>query len=40
MKKILIIEDDEIVATVYRNKLTSEGFLVQIATDGEQDRRR
>ncbi|MGH7994618.1 MAG: response regulator transcription factor, partial [Limisphaerales bacterium] len=35
MKKILIIEDDQIVAHVYRNKLTAEGYQTEIAPDGE-----
>jgi DNA-binding response OmpR family regulator len=35
MKKILIIEDDQIVANVYRNKLVVEGYLAEIALDGE-----
>jgi len=35
MKKILIIEDDQIVANIYRNKLNVEGFSVEIALDGE-----
>ena len=35
MKKILIIEDDPIVANVYRNKLAVEGYQTEIATDGE-----
>ena len=26
MKKVLIIEDDQIVANVYRNKLAVEGY--------------
>lgn len=34
MKKILIIEDDQIVANIYRNKFTVEGFQVEIAADG------
>lgn len=34
MKKILIIEDDQIVANVYRNKFSLEGFDVDIANDG------
>src|SRR5215472_1090545 len=34
MKKILIIEDDQIVANIYRNKFTVEGFHVEIASDG------
>jgi CheY-like chemotaxis protein len=35
MKKILIIEDNQIVANVYRNKLAVEGYLAEIATEGE-----
>src|SRR5665213_1622233 len=35
MKKILIIEDDQIVANVYRNKLAVEGYSVEVASDGE-----
>jgi len=35
MKKILIIEDDQIVANVYRNKLAVEGYQAEIAPDGE-----
>ena len=34
MKKILIIEDDQIVANIYRNKFSVEGFQVEIAQDG------
>jgi CheY-like chemotaxis protein len=35
MKKILIIEDDQIVANVYRNKLAVEGYGTDVASDGE-----
>src|SRR5260221_7414520 len=35
MKKILIIEDDQLVDNIYRNKFTVEGFLVETALDGE-----
>ena len=35
MKKILIIEDDQIVANVYRNKLAVEGYQTEAAPDGE-----
>ena len=35
MKKILIIEDDQIVANVYRNKLAVEGYTTEVAGDGE-----
>ena len=35
MQKILIIEDDQIVANIYRNKLAVDGFAVEVAHDGE-----
>ena len=35
MKKILIIEDDQIVSNVYRNKLAMEGYQAEVALDGE-----
>lgn len=35
MKRILIIEDDQIVANVYRNKLAVEGYKAEVASDGE-----
>src|SRR5471032_2123188 len=35
MKKILIVEDNQVVANVYRNKLAVEGYQVEIAADGE-----
>ena len=35
MKKILLIEDDQIVANVYRNKLAVEGYQTETAADGE-----
>jgi CheY-like chemotaxis protein len=35
MKKILIVEDDAIVASIYRNKLRNEGYEVDVASDGE-----
>jgi DNA-binding response OmpR family regulator len=35
MKKILLIEDNQIVANVYRNKLVVEGYETEIAHDGE-----
>lgn len=34
MKKILIVEDDLIVANIYRNKFAVEGYEVEIAADG------
>ena len=35
MKKMLIIEDDQIVGNIYRHKFQVEGFQVSLATDGE-----
>ncbi len=35
MKKILLIEDDQVFAHAYRNKLLHEGFQVELAYDGE-----
>ena len=35
MSKILIIEDDQIVANIYRNKFRIEGYEVEVALDGE-----
>jgi len=34
MKKILIIEDDQVVANIYRNKFSVEGYQVEVAGDG------
>lgn len=34
MKKILIVEDDQLVANIYRNKFLLEGFRVETAPDG------
>jgi DNA-binding response OmpR family regulator len=34
MNKILIIEDDQLVANIYRNKFSLENFEVEIALDG------
>lgn len=34
MKKILIVEDDQIVANIYSNKFSVEGYKVEIAHDG------
>lgn len=35
MKKLLIVEDDQIVGTIYRHKFQAAGFEVELATDGE-----
>ena len=34
MKKVLIVEDDQIVANIYRNKFAVDGFDVEVALDG------
>jgi DNA-binding response OmpR family regulator/HPt (histidine-containing phosphotransfer) domain-containing protein len=36
MKKILIIEDDQIIANIYRNKFQVDGYQVETALDGEK----
>ncbi|MFH0852241.1 MAG: response regulator [bacterium] len=36
MKKILIIEDEKVLLEVLQKKLTSEGFQVDIAQDGDE----
>ena len=35
-KKILIIEDEEIITDLLKRKLTKEGYRVDVAYDGEQ----
>lgn len=35
-KKILLVEDDEILASIYRARLEMEGFEVREVHDGEQ----
>lgn len=35
MKKILIVEDDKVVSSIYRNKLQNEGYEVDVAGDGD-----
>lgn len=35
MYKIFIIEDDEIVAEIYKSKIEAEGYSVEVAFDGE-----
>ncbi len=34
MKRILVVEDNQVVASVYRAKLQAEGFQVEVASDG------
>ena len=35
MKKLLIIEDDRIIASIYSKKFAVEGFNVEVAEDGQ-----
>ena len=35
MKKVLIIEDDQLIANIYRNKFLVAGYQVEITPDGE-----
>lgn len=35
MPKIVVVEDQQVLATVYRNKFTAEGYQVEVASDGE-----
>jgi CheY-like chemotaxis protein len=35
MYKIVVVEDQQVLATVYRNKFVAEGYEVEVATDGE-----
>jgi DNA-binding response OmpR family regulator len=35
MKKVLIIEDDQVIANIYRNKFTVDGYQTELAFDGE-----
>src|SRR5438132_9941557 len=34
MKKVLIVEDDQIVANIYRTRFSTDGFQVEVALDG------
>lgn len=35
MKKLLIIEDDKIISSIYSNKFSQEGYAVRVAFDGD-----
>src|SRR2546423_1429968 len=35
MKKVIIVEDDPIVASIYKTRLEKEGYEVEIAADGQ-----
>src|ERR1041385_3563628 len=36
MKRILIVEDEPVIATVYKNKFERYGFQTEVAKDGEE----
>ena len=36
MKTIVVVEDQPVLASAYRNKFKGEGFNVEVAHDGEQ----
>ncbi len=36
MRKLLLIEDDRIISGIYQRKFTSDGFQVEVASDGER----
>ena len=36
MKRIVVVDDQPILGTIYRTKFTAEGFHVEVAADGEQ----
>ena len=40
MRRVLLIEDDRFIADMYRIKLESEGWNVEVAADGEAGLRR
>src|SRR6266404_4686004 len=36
MKRIIVVDDQPILGTIYRTKFTAEGFQVDVAPDGQQ----
>lgn len=36
MKRIMVVDDQPILGTIYRTKFTAEGYHVDVAADGEQ----
>jgi CheY-like chemotaxis protein len=36
MKRIVVVDDQPILGTIYRAKFSAEGFQVEVASDGEQ----
>ncbi len=35
-KKILMLEDDEMISDIYKRKLEKEGFAMEVVSDGEK----
>ena len=36
MKKIVVVDDQPVLASIYKTKFSAEGFHVEVASDGEQ----
>lgn len=36
MKRIVVVDDQPILGSIYRTKFTAEGFQVDVAADGEE----
>src|SRR6059058_5100808 len=36
MKKIIIVEDDPVIAHIYQTRLEKEGYQVEVAADGQK----
>ena len=36
MKRIVVVDDQPILGTIYRTKFTAEGFQVDVASDGQE----
>jgi len=36
MKKILVVDDEEYIRELYRDELAEEGYLVELAEDGQE----
>src|SRR5260370_33391588 len=36
MKRIVVVDDQPILGTIYRTKFTTEGFQVDVASDGQE----
>jgi DNA-binding response OmpR family regulator len=36
MKKMVVVDDQQVLLSIYRAKFVAEGFHVEVAADGEQ----